>query len=200
MSASDQGSAATPPGYRFHGCLLFAAWIIVWHDAAPWDMHGSGWFFIVAIVVGIVVIAPVIWVVDLIRWVRGPERRSGRRWSMAPALVGIVAMALSANLPSRALLELEQRTGFEAVVDEWEQWVDDDMAGEPRASVNGYEVVGSEAGVLFSGDGHGGFAYLPDGPVADVEWPTYTQPCFEHLSGAWFRWRAGRSDNNPLRC
>jgi hypothetical protein len=145
--------------------------------------------------------AGIVLVVFVVRRRRGTAGRCAR----GPGLPAVSAVALALGVVLTMQLPLRvrwaaSRLAFTAVVenlpasDSTEDW----QPVEVPARIGGYRIRDADrvrGGIIFY-ETHGsmldwaGFAYLPDGPYADLDTGWFESPIFEHLGGPWYAFTA----------
>lgn len=128
---------------------------------------------------------------------RAPHRW---RWAVLPLVVGVVALALVTQVPHRLRWEASRSAFDEVVAEQTEPGLDRSTVRElgrgrsiglmesDRVYQQGEAVVFEMgSGFIFTTVG---YAYLPDGPFAELEINKLGVPEFERFDGDWYRWSA----------
>jgi hypothetical protein len=183
-----------PPGRVFHAFLIPPALGLVWSASAP-----GGAFDVWAIAALVVLVGAGVWLVRSITFL--VAKRRGRseglaRWIAIAPVAGALVVALSiSSAPLHARWALS-RSDFEAEAQRLH------VTHSPTASVQRDERIGlyhitetdrQGDAIMFyekssSEFGHGGFAYLPHGPVDGLSQSWLVEPEFQHLDGPWYAW------------
>jgi hypothetical protein len=185
-----------PPGPRFYGLCGGATLLLLYSVSVP----GLAFFSFVPAILGLLTLT-VVWCVKLILSRRGFRRRWGS-FAVAPVGGALVCAILHFDVPLQARWSLSQ-SAFESVVARVSAGP---AVGDERDEVNVAHRVGLysiSSGRRVGGDGlifyeasgaalfdYAGFAYLPNGPTADLATGSFESPEFHHLSGPWYTWTA----------
>lgn len=179
---------ADPPRWRFHILLVTAALPVLWAFSVPglafhWLLVGLELF----------AVAGLVW---LIRLVSRLASRRGWSWWFVVAPLTVIALfeLVAASVPLKARWAFSNAS-FEAAVAALPP-----VQGyiSPPARVGSYAITSVERlskGAIFTeanGDvfNSAGFAYLPDGPTADLENGSFEDPQWTPLGGPWYSWTA----------
>lgn len=189
--------AARPPGWRFHLLLVLPALAVLYAFSFPGIHVVMAVFATYALAAAVVV-----WLLRLVGYLvlrsRGGAIGKGRWFTIAPLGGAVVGVLLWAGAPLRGRW-LASRGAFEKLA---AQVVQDktptDVPDAVDRRVGLYRVTSAwrvKEGVIFY-DSVGsliddaGFAYLPDGPSADLESGSFENPQFRSLGRGWYAWTA----------
>ena len=170
---SPAGSLRPPlsgPGWYVNGWLLIGLLLIVWSASSPGGSFSALWAWLLVPVLFLSWLVRFIW--KLVR----DRRQLGdlSRWFIVPAMVAVVIVVLTLDLPLRARFAVS-RSAFDEVVAAAPPSEDSDFS--PPLSIGLYRFTSvyrdGDAIIFERTDFHDwGFAYLPHGPsgIAPV-WP-----------------------------
>lgn len=198
--ASRRAAWRPSPLWRWHLAFVPAAVGLLWSYSVPGLAVFMWSVCALALAAGAVV-----WVAGLVVHVRARRRGSdarGRWLLVAPAAGALVVALIVTSAPLQARWALS-RSSFEATAAEAmkdgplspaEQspvrtgrgWIG--LYNVPIIHRQGEAVIFHErTGLLFD---DAGFAFLPNGPFAELESGDFERPEFRHLGGPWYAWTA----------
>lgn len=177
----------TPPRWVFHVWLVVLSALLLWSASYPGSgaLEGLG-------VLALIGFSAVVWAVRLIGFWRSGERRDPRRrwFAAAPGGALLVMAMLYGGVPLSVRFAASRSAFDRAVV------ASHDSASAERIGLFTITVIDRRGRNVFFYEKHGdlfddaGFAYLPDGPSADLGNGNFENPEFRHLSGDWYAWTA----------
>jgi hypothetical protein len=192
LQASDRKVADFLHVLTVLGSIALAAYVI-WESSYPFmDLDALLSSALGAFAVGVA------WVVSLLaEWIS--VRRSWRRAALAPLLGALCAAVVATHIPKVIRVLVSEGPLLETIAsyergelesdhfDEYEIWF---WAG--AVPIYGIDTQAEHthliAGIIGSDSG-AGLAYLPNGPVERDPSALLYPPEYEHLYGAWYRWR-----------
>jgi hypothetical protein len=175
----------------FHGVIAILGALLLWSHSVP------GVIILLEAGVGLaLLVMVVIWacwvVVAVIR-----RRRWRREFALAPAIGILIVALLAADVPLQVRWALS-RGSFARTVSSLSSGPGADSYVDAPTRIGTYRITSVESvpggflfyeanGLLFD---DAGFAYLPNGPSADLENTNFESPNFTHLGGPWYSWTA----------
>ncbi|WP_435121716.1 hypothetical protein [Micromonospora tulbaghiae] len=165
-----------------------------------WAVSVPGFVFLLMLgVVHLLVLAGLGWAALVVFFV-AERRRWSWRFLTAPVIVVLTGALLAAGAPFQARWAVS-RGAFDRVVAALPPAGPEDAEWSPVAVprrigayliTSAYTVPGGV--VLYETNGYmlddAGFAYLPQGPTADLATEEFEAPRFTHLGGPWYSWTA----------
>lgn len=187
--------ATAAPGWKFHAALVPVGIAVLYAYSVP----GSA-FLVLLIVFWLILGALAVWLVRLVAFfvgrMRGRSAGSSKWFVLAPVGALILGLLLWADVPLRARWELS-RGDFEKAARAVQRGeFHGDLSDSRRLGLfTVTDIQPVRTGVLFyeaTGDflDDAGFAYLPQGPSADLENGGFEAPQFRSLGGGWYAWTA----------
>lgn len=189
-----------PPRFLFHSALVPGAAILLWNASLP----GFSPLYIAGI--WLLGLGAIVWSIRLVGRVMSSRKgyaKQGLRgyaWFAVAPVAGLLVLALNySNVPLRARWTIA-KGDFVSVLrsaplptsrTEWEDFV-------APARIGTYEIskaVRVGDGVIFfesTGNllGVAGFAYLPTGPLPELDTGWFENPQYFALGGGWYAWTA----------
>jgi len=184
-----------PPQRAFHGVLVATSLLVLWSLSYP-----GAQFLGLILAFWVLSAAAIVWAVRALTYTVAWRRatRTGAAWWFLVAPVGAVLITalLIARVPLRVRWEIG-RSEFEQALasvqhdpEKWTGWSD---RGVGTYTITHVQVV--ERGVIFyerTGAliSNAGFAYLPQGPSADMATGAFENPQWVALGDHWYSWTA----------
>ncbi|MDO3686201.1 hypothetical protein [Micromonospora sp. C28ISP2-4] len=165
-----------------------------------WAVSVPGFVFLLMLgVVFLLAVAGLGWVV-LVGFFVAERRRWSWRFLTAPVIVVLTAALLVAGAPFQARWAMS-RGAFDRVIAALPAAGPEDAEWSPVPvphRIGAYFITSAYAVpggvVLYETNGSmlddAGFAYLPQGPTADLATEEFEAPRFKHLGGPWYSWTA----------